>query len=72
MNIEPLYGKELEKCSYGILQELFMEQNTSSGGKVIKGRKSSLSHSEFIALQSASGHSARPREGLLILSFLPS
>lgn len=43
MNIGPLYGKELEKCSYGILLELFMEQNTSSvGGKVIKGRVSSL------------------------------
>lgn len=30
MIIEPLYGRELEKCSYGILQELFMEQNTAS------------------------------------------
>lgn len=30
MNTEPLYGRELEKCSFGILQELFMEQNTTS------------------------------------------
>lgn len=30
MIIKPLYGRELEKCSYGILQELFMERNTAS------------------------------------------
>lgn len=38
MTAEPLYGRELEKYSYGILQELLIEQNTTSvEGKVSEG-----------------------------------
>lgn len=59
MIIEPLYGRELKKRSYGILQELFMEQNTAS----VEGKASREEWAVYASLNlqhySLSGHSAR-------------
>lgn len=68
MNTEPLYGRELEKCSFGILQELFMEQNTTS----VEGKASRESEQSQLLLiystTACAGHRGL-RQELHILSF---
>lgn len=72
MITEPLYGRELEKMFlWHFARAVYGAKHHFCGGKDIKRRASSLSHSEFTALRSvlATEQGRGSRQELLILSF---